>query len=215
VRNYLLRLGWSHGDHEVISTEQAIAWFDLDAVGRAPARFDFAKLDNLNGHYIRVAGGERLSDLVALRLETMLGQPLLEAHRARLLWAMPELKLRPKTLAELAASALFLVKPRPIRPDEKAAKLLTSEARRLLAGLLQRLDCVAWQADVLEGCIREFAAQNGAKLASVAQPLRAALTGSLASPGIFEVMEVLGRDETLGRIADAADLAPQPDARVC
>jgi len=131
------------------------------------------------------------------------------------LWAMPELKLRPKTLAELAASALFLVKPRPIRPDEKAAKLLTSEARRLLAGLLQRLDCVAWQADVLEGCIREFAAQNGAKLASVAQPLRAALTGSLASPGIFEVMEVLGRDETLGRIADAADLAPQPDARVC
>ena len=215
VRNYLLRLGWSHGDHEVISTEQAIAWFDLDAVGRAPARFDFAKLDNLNGHYIRVAADERLSDLVAQRLEKMLGQPLLEEHRARLLRAMPELKLRPKTLAELAVSALFLVKPRPIRPDEKAARLLTSEARHLLAGLLRRLDYVAWQGDALEGCIREFATENGAKLASVAQPLRAALTGSLASPGIFEVMEVLGREETLGRIGDAIDVAPQPDARVC
>jgi glutamyl-tRNA synthetase len=209
VRNYLLRLGWSHGDDEVISSKQAIAWFELGAVGRAPARFDFAKLDSLNGHYIRVAADERLSDLVALRLEETLGQPLLEQHRARLLRAMPELKLRPKTLAELATNALFLVKPRPIHPDEKAAKLLTSEARRLLAGLLQRLDCVAWQADALEGCIREFAAENGAKLASVAQPLRAALTGSLASPGIFEVMEVLGREEALGRIGDAADLAPQ------
>jgi glutamyl-tRNA synthetase len=213
LRNYLLRLGWSHGDDETISTEQAIKWFDLDAVGRAPARFDFARLDNLNGHYIRVAADERLSDLVELRLEKMLGRPLSEQHRARLLRAMPELKLRPKTLVELAVSALFLVKARPIRPDEKAAKLLTSEARRLLAGLLQRLDCVAWQADALEGCIREFAAENGAKLASVAQPLRAALTGSLASPGIFEVMEVLGREEAAGRIADSADLAPQPDAR--
>ena len=215
VRNYLLRLGWSHGDNEIISTKQAIAWFDLDAVGRAPARFDFAKLDNLNGHYIRVAADERLSDLVAPRLEKMLSRPLLEEHRARLLRAMPELKLRPKTLTELATNALFLVKPRPIRPDDKAARLFTSEARRLLAGLLQRLECVAWQGDALEGCIREFAAENGAKLASLAQPLRAALTGSLASPGIFEVMEVLGREETLGRIADAASTAPQPDARVC
>jgi glutamyl-tRNA synthetase len=215
VRNYLLRLGWSHGDDEVISTKQAIVWFDLDAVGRAPARFDLAKLDNLNGHYIRLATDERLSDLATRRLEKMLGRPLSEQYRARLLRAMPELKLRPKTLVELATNALFLVKPRPIRPDERAAKLLTSETRRLLAGLLQRLDCVAWQGDILEACIREFTAENGAKLASVAQPLRAALTGSLASPGIFEVMEVLGREEALGRIADAAGLAPQPDARVC
>ena len=215
LRNYLLRLGWSHGDEEIVSTEQAIAWFDLDAVGRAPARFDFAKLDNLNGHYIRIAENGRLAAMVAERLETMSGHPLAEVHRARLLRAMPELKQRPKTLAELASNAIFLVAPRPIRPDEKAAKLLTSETRRLLAGLLQRLDCIAWQGDALEGCVREFAAENGAKLASVAQPLRAALTGSLASPGIFEVMEVLGREEALGRIADAADLAPQPDARVC
>jgi len=206
VRNYLMRLGWSHGDDEIISTEQAIQWFDLDAVGRAPARFDFAKLDNLSGHYIRIAADERLSDLVAQRLEKALGQPLSGSHRARLLRAMPELKLRPKTLADLAANALFLVKPRPIRADEQASKLLTSKTRRRLAALLQLLDRTAWQGAALEACIREFAAEHRINLASVAQPLRAALTGSTASPGIFEVMEVLGREETLGRIADAVNL---------
>ena len=206
VRNYLMRLGWSHGDDEIISTEQAIQWFDLDAVGRAPARFDFARLDNLSGHYIRIAADERLSDLVGQRLEKILGQPLSGSHRARLLRAMPELKLRPKTLADLAANALFLVKPRPIRADEQASKLLTSETRRCLAALLQLLDRTAWQGAALEACTREFAAEHRINLASVAQPLRAALTGSTASPGIFEVMEVLGREETLGRIADAVNL---------
>jgi len=205
--NYLIRLGWSHGDNEIISTEQAIEWFDLNAVGRSPARFDFAKLDNLNGHYIRIAANERLSVLVAQRLEKMLGQPLSECHRARLLRAMPELKLRPKTLAELAANSLFLVKPRPIGADENAARLLTRDAGNLLRALLQHLDRSAWQAAALEECVREFAAKNGIKLGSVAQPLRAALTGSTASPGIFEVMVVLGREETLGRITDALDLA--------
>ena len=206
VRNYLMRLGWSHGDDEIISTEQAIQWFDLDAVGRAPARFDFAKLDNLSGHYIRIAADERLCDLVAQRLEKILGQPLSGSHRARLLRAMPELKLRPKTLADLAANAVFLVKPRPIRADERASKLLTSETRRRLAALLQLLDRTVWQSAALEASIREFAAEHRINLASVAQPLRAALTGSTASPGIFEVMEVLGREETLGRIADAVNL---------
>src|SRR5713101_7707819 len=119
LRNYLLRLGWSHGDDEIISTEQAIAWFDIDAVGRAPARFDFAKLDNLNGHYIRVAEGGRLVTLVAEKLEKAFGRTLSETERTRLLQAMPELKLRPKTLVELAANARFLVTPRPIGPDEK------------------------------------------------------------------------------------------------
>jgi glutamyl-tRNA synthetase len=207
VRNYLLRLGWSHGDDEIITTEQAIAWFDLDAVGRSPARFDLAKLDNLNGHYIRVAADGRLSDLVARRLEAMLGRPLSEVHRGRLLRAMPELKLRPKTLAELAANALFLVKSRPIGADRRAAKLLTPEARNLLAALLRCLDRAAWQAAALEECIRGLAAEHGATLGAVAQPLRAALTGSTASPGIFEVMEVLGRQETLGRIGDAVEPA--------
>ena len=120
MRNYLLRLGWSHGDDEIISTEQAIAWFDLDAVGRAPARFDFAKLDNLNGHYIRLATDERLSDLVAGRLEGMLGHPLGAAARDRLCRAMPELKPRAKTLVELAEKDRFYVADRPIAYEPRA-----------------------------------------------------------------------------------------------
>jgi glutamyl-tRNA synthetase len=204
LRNYLLRLGWSHGDDEIISTEQAIEWFDLDAVGRAPARFDFAKLDSLNGQYIRAAEDDRLAALISPRLEQALGKPLADAEIERLRQAMPELKLRPKTLIELAANARFLVAPRPIRPDEKAAKLLTPDARRLLADLLERLNGAGWQSKRLEDEVRAFAEKKGTKLGTVAQPLRAALTGSLASPGIFVVMEVLGREESLGRIDDAA-----------
>jgi glutamyl-tRNA synthetase len=205
LRNYLLRLGWSHGDDEIISTEQAIEWFDIDAVGRAPARFDFAKLDNLNGHYIRLADDHRLAGLVADRLEKRFGRPLSQTERDRLRQAMPELKLRPKTLVELAANAGFLVAPRPIQPDNTAAKLLTVEARRLLAELHGRLRRAAWRNECLEEEIRSFADERGMKLGSVAQPLRAALTGSAASPGIFIVMEVLGREEALGRISDAAN----------
>jgi glutamyl-tRNA synthetase len=204
MRNYLLRLGWSHGNNEIISTEQAIEWFDIDAVGRAPARFDFAKLDNLNGHYIRAAEDDRLVALIAPRLEQVLGRPLTESEIGRLREAMPELKTRPKTLVELAANARFLVAPRPIRPDDKAAKLLTADARRLLTDLLGQLRPSKWQTDRLEEEVRSFADQKGLKLGSVAQPLRAALTGSLASPGIFVVMKILGREESLGRIADAA-----------
>ena len=207
LRNYLLRLGWSHGDDEIISTEQAIEWFDIDAVGRAPARFDFAKLDNLNGHYIRAAEDERLVALIAPKLEKLVWKPLTDVELGRVREAMPELKLRPKTLAELAANARFLVAPRPIRLDEKAARLLTPDARRLLVDLIDRLRASEWQPELLEAEIRSFADQKGAKLGSVAQPLRAALTGSLASPGIFVVMKILGREESLGRIADAAGSA--------
>ena len=204
LRNYLLRLGWSHGDDEIISTDRAIAWFDIDTVGRAPARFDFAKLDSLNGHYIRLTDDARLVSLVAERLEPNLGHPLSENDRTRLWRAMPELKLRPKTLAELAGNARFLVTPRPVQADERAAKLLTPEARRMLAELPHRLAQAEWRHESLEEEIRAFADKKGIRLGSVAQPLRAALTGSTASPGIFAVMEVLGREETLGRIADAA-----------
>jgi glutamyl-tRNA synthetase len=206
LRNYLLRLGWSHGDDEIISTEQAIAWFDLDAVGRAPARFDFAKLDNLNGHYLRAVDDRRLVALVGKRLEKTLGRSLSEIERDRLLKAMPELKLRPKTLVELATNARFLMALRPLPADEKAARLLTSESRRMLRDLLGPLRGVEWRPETLEEKIRSFADERGVKLGSIAQPLRAALTGSAASPGIFIVMEVLGRQETLGRIADAAGL---------
>ena len=207
LRNYLLRLGWSHGDDEIISTEQAIAWFDLDAVGRAPARFDFAKLDNLNGHYIRLADDNRLTALVAERLDKISRRPLSEADRARLRRAMPELKLRPKTLAELASNAGFLVTPRPVPLDDNAADLLTVDSRRLLADLLCALDHTPWQTGSLEQRVREFADEKGMRLGAVAQPLRAALTGSAASPGIFWVMEVLGREESRGRIAEAVEAA--------
>jgi glutamyl-tRNA synthetase len=211
LRNYLLRLGWSHGDDEIISTEDAIRWFDLAGINRSPAQFDFAKLDSVNAHYLRQADDTRLVDLVAARLTSELGQPLDDSHRARLLRAMPELKLRPKTLAELAANARFLVIARPIPIDDKAAKLLTPQARDLLAELDRSLDGAEWRTDALDRSMRGFADVHGVKLGTVAQPLRAALTGSTASPGIFEVMEALGRDETLGRIADAVNGARASD----
>jgi glutamyl-tRNA synthetase len=204
LRNYLLRLGWSHGDDEIISTEDATRWFKLDAIGRAPARFDFAKLGNLNGHYIRSADDDRLVALVAAELEKKLGQPLGQEHRDRLLRAMVELKLRPKTIVELAANAEFLVAERPIMPDAKAERLLNPEARRLLAALAPAIAGSKWRAEALEQQVRAFADLDDVPLGAIAQPLRAALTGRTASPGIFFVMEVLGREETLGRIADAA-----------
>jgi glutamyl-tRNA synthetase len=203
LRNYLLRLGWGHGDAEIISTEQAIEWFDIDAVGRAPARFDFVKLANLNGHYIREAADARLAELIAPRLETALGRALDDAERARLTAAMPGLKMRAKTLVELAENARFYVERRPIPRDPKAAALLTPEARKLLSELSPKLAASNWEAGALEETVRHQAESVGLKLGALAQPLRAALSGSTTSPPIFEVMAVLGRDETLGRLADA------------
>ena len=204
LRNYLLRLGWSHGDDEIVSTEQAIAWFDLGGINRSPAQFDFAKLDSVNAHYIREADDARLVKLIIPRLENALGYALPDTARQRLLRAIPDLKPRAKTLAELAEKAVFYVAPRPILPTGDAAKLLTPQARQLLGELGDGLAGSDWQAATLEARLRDFIGEKGLKLGAVAQPLRAALTGSTASPGIFEVMEVLGRDETLGRIEDAA-----------
>ena len=204
LRNYLIRLGWSHGDEEIISTEDAIRWFDIKDVGRAAARFDQAKLDNVNAHYIREADDARLLTLVAERLETQLGRALSEVERERLLKAMAGLKPRAKTIVELSEKAWFYVAPRPIRPSLDAAKLLSAEARHLLGELAGSLNGAEWQAGALEQRLREFADSKNTKFGAVAQPLRAALTGSTASPGIFEVMEALGRDESLGRIVDAA-----------
>jgi glutamyl-tRNA synthetase len=203
LRNYLLRLGWSHGDDEIISTEQAIEWFDLDAVGRAPARFDFAKLGNLNGHYIRATSDARLAALAVPRIEQSLGRALDAEARARLEAAMPGLKPRAKTLVELAEIAHFYVTPRPIAVDDKA-KAILRPAAPLLAELATDLGDLPWDAVSLEAAVRQFAEGRGLKLGEVAQPLRAALTGSTASPPIFEVMAVLGRPESLGRLADAA-----------
>lgn len=204
LRNYLLRLGWSHGDDEVISTDQAIAWFDLDAVGKSPARIDFAKLENLNGHYIREADDQRLMSLIAPRLEQDLGHPLDGTANDRLRAGLSGLKQRAKTIIELADNAAFYARSRPLVMTEKAQALLNDQARDLLEQLNGRLGQVDdWNEAGVETAVRAFAEANDLKLGKVAQPLRAALTGSTTSPGIFEVAAVLGKSETLGRIEDA------------
>jgi glutamyl-tRNA synthetase len=203
MRNHLLRLGWGHGDAEIISTAQAIEWFDIDAVGRAPSRFDFAKLDSVNGHYIRAAADERLVELIVPRLETMLSCPLDAVARSRLLAGMPGLKPRAKTLVELAEAARFYVAPRPLPLDDKARRALV-DAKGTLGEAMTALVAVEWQAEALEGALRRLAETAGAKLGAIAQPVRAALTGSTVSPPLFEIMAVLGREETLARLHDAA-----------
>jgi glutamyl-tRNA synthetase len=205
LRNYLLRLGWAHGDDEIISTEQAIEWFDLDAVGRSPARFDFAKLDNLNGHYLRLAENSRLTALVLPRIEKRLGRAADTEGKRRLEAGMSGLKERAKTLEQLADSAVFYSKSRPLELEPKAAALLTAGSRAALGALLNRFDGVPeWTASALEAVTRVHAQEAGIKLGDIAQPLRATLTGQTTSPPIFEVAEVLGRAETLARIKDIA-----------
>jgi len=200
LRNYLLRLGWGHGDDEIISTEQAIQWFDLDAVGRGPSRFDFAKLDNLNGHYLRQTDDARLAQDVAQRL----GVAGDKAIEQRLSVGMGGLKARAKTLKELADNARFYTLNRPLTPDDKARAQLTGDGSKVLKEMRERLAAApTWIAADLEGQARAFAEAKGIKLGQVAQPLRAALSGATTSPPIFEVMQVLGREETLGRMDDA------------
>ena len=203
IANYLLRLGWGHGDDEIIAREDAIRWFDLEHVGRSPSRFDTRKLENLNGHYIREAEDGRLAGLVAPRIAPLLGRALTGDEIATLTRAMGELKPRAKTLNEIAEGAVFLFKPRPLDYDEKAETLLAGDAPRLLArvyAVLTALD--EWSAAATEAAVRGVAETAGAKLGQVAQPLRAALTGRATSPGIFDVLVLLGREESLARIAD-------------
>jgi glutamyl-tRNA synthetase len=210
LRNYLVRLGWSHGDQEIFSTEEMIAAFDLSGVGRSAARFDFAKLENLNGHYIRHADDqslvtmfERLLDYVPDRAE--LKAKLNDTTRAQLLAAMPSLKERAKTLIELIEGSYFIFADRPLQMDAKAVALLTPENRELIGRLRAALEEVApWSAETTEAAMRAFAETGGLKLGAVAQPLRVALTGRTTSPGIFEVLAVLGRQESLARLADQA-----------
>jgi glutamyl-tRNA synthetase len=214
MRNYLVRLGWAHGDQEIFTTEEMIAAFDLAAIGRSPARFDFAKLENLNGHYIRASAD---SELVAA-LEQLLphiagGQDLAgkmtPGLRAKLLAAMPGLKERAKTLVELFDASRFVWASRPLELNDQAKVLLTDEAKALLAALLPELEAVSdWTAGTVEAVVRPFAERAGLKLGAVAQPLRAALTGRTTSPPIFDVLAVLGRDESLGRLRDLAGGRP-------
>ncbi len=195
--NYLLRLGWGHGDDEIISRSQAVEWFDLGHVGKSPSRFDIRKLEHLNGHYIREANDARLAELVAPKMG------LDARQRDLLVRAMPELKARATSLNQLADGASFLFAERPLALDRAAADLLTGEARALLARTYAALAQLGdWEHDALDAAVREIADAAGVKLGKLAQPLRAALTGKATSPGIFDVLVLLGRDESLARIAD-------------
>jgi glutamyl-tRNA synthetase len=197
MRNYLLRLGWSHGDDEIISTEQAIEWFDLDGVGRGAARFDMTKLESLNGHYIREADEERLVALVLPLIEGNVDA----AGEARLRAGMAGLKPRANTLLALAEAGSFYALDEAPTPTGKATKLLDDEARARLGALAKELSALSdWTEDALEQAVRGFAEAQELKLGKIAQPLRAALTGSTASPGMFEVLAVLGREQTLARL---------------
>ena len=201
--NYILRLGWGHGDDEIISRDQAIAWFDLDAVGRAPSRFDMDKLLSLNAHYLRQAEPKRLVQLVMPELAKLLPAGLSPATEQRLLAGLSGLTERSKNILELAENAKFYAMQRPISLNEKALKLLDGQARHVVESLRSALAQISdWTQGVIEDRVRQLATDLNVKLGTVAQPLRAALTGSDKSPGIFEVVEVLGRDETLGRIDD-------------
>jgi glutamyl-tRNA synthetase len=210
MRNYLVRLGWSHGDQEVFSTDEMVAAFDLPQVGRSPARFDFAKLESLNGHYMReTAAADLLVELERILPHVAGGADfaakLDAAGRGKLLAAMPGLKERAKTLLDIVEGARFIFADRPLALDDKAAALLTPEARALLGALQADLATIEeWTADATEQAVRAFAEAKGVKLGSVAQPLRAALTGRVTSPGIFDVLAVLGKADSLARLADQA-----------
>ncbi|HWH17046.1 MAG TPA: glutamate--tRNA ligase [Allosphingosinicella sp.] len=203
LSNYLLRLGWGHGDDEIISREDAVRWFDLAQVGRSPSRFDLKKLEHLNGHYIREASNGRLAGLVGPRIEAMLDVTLNNAALVQLTDAMESLKPRARNLNELAEGAAFLFKTIPLDVDERAAALLEGDAPDLLAHVHAALSSLPdWSAEAAEQAVREVAEREGVKLGQVAQPLRAALTGRATSPGIFDVLVLLGREESLARIAD-------------
>ncbi|WP_127076520.1 glutamate--tRNA ligase [Rhodomicrobium lacus] len=210
MRNYLARLGWGHGDDEIFTTAQAAEWFDLDAIGRSPSRFDFAKLENLNGVYIRnTSDAELVRQIKVIAPEVEAAKEFAsridEAGWKKLELAMPGLKERAKSLVELLVAARYLFVPRPLDLDEKAAKILSPEARKHLAALKERFAALeTWDAPSIEAATRAYAEETGAKLGNIAQPLRAAATGRTVSPPVFDVLAVLGRDEALARIADQA-----------
>jgi glutamyl-tRNA synthetase len=199
IRNYLLRLCWAHGDDEIISEEQAIAWFDLDHIGKSPARFDFAKLNSVNAHYIGLADNARLAVLAAPFLAEALGRPVTEDEKELLGKALPDIKPRVQTVREIAEASLFYFHRLP--PHEKAQKLLTPEAKVHLREISGRIGAMnRFSHDALEALFRAYAEEKGLKLGAVAQPFRAALTGSAVSPPIFSAAVLLGRAEVLARL---------------
>ena len=208
MRNYLVRLGWSHGDDEIFSTEQAIEWFGFENLGKSAARFDFTKLENLNGHYIRQMSIEELAQAFFNALPYLpdgseFAAALNENKTRQFIDALPVLRERAKTLIDLMQGAAFIVVERPLNFDEKARGILDKGGRDVLKLLLPTLEAVEnWQADEIKAAISDFAEQNDFKLGKIAPPLRAALTGTTVSPGIFDLLTILGRDEATARICD-------------
>ena len=204
IRNYLLRLCWSHGDDEIISIKRAIEWFDFGGIGKSPARFDFAKLGSVNAHYIKQSDDRRLAELAEPFIAKTLGHPLTLAQMDLLTEAMPDLKPRAQTIVEIAEQAIFYFHEGPMKMDDKAKKLLTPEAKQHLAALADRMKALPdFTGPAVEELFRAYAEEKGLKLGAVAQPLRAALTGSTVSPPIFGVTELLGKNEALARIQAA------------
>jgi glutamyl-tRNA synthetase len=205
MRNYLARLGWSHGDDEFFTTSQAIEWFDLHQIGKSPARFDFVKLENLCGQHIRAADDDtllrHLDNFFALQGRLPLQGRLREQMRA----AMPGLRERAKTLPQIIEMARFLLEERPFEPDPAARRVLASVSQGMLGDLTARLQHASWAAVELEGLVRDFAQENSLGLGKIAQPLRVALTGRTVSPSVFDMMEILGKDESLARIKECAE----------
>jgi len=209
LRNYLARLGWSHGDDEVMSTAQMVEWFAIEDVNKGAARFDYAKLEALNGVYMRQSDDAGLLEAFIATLPYLenvdaISEAVATADgKAKLMAAMPGLKERAKTLVELADGAQFLFAKRPLALDEKAATLLDADARNVIAGILPSLETIDdWSAASTESVVRAYAENAALKLGKAAQPLRAALTGRSTSPGVFDVLAVLGKAESLARLRD-------------
>jgi glutamyl-tRNA synthetase len=213
MRNYIVRLGWAHGDAEIMTEAEMIAWFDLAGIGRSASRFDFAKLENLNGHYMRSTPDDELMAIFLDTLPYLPGGPEFRAaltpeREAQFRRALPGVKERAKTLVELMNGGAFLTVARPLPIEPAAAALLDDAGRAALAGILPQLEALGeWTAGATEAAVRAHAEANGLKLGKVAQPIRAAVTGRTTSPPIFDVLAILGRDEALGRIRDQARAA--------
>lgn len=210
LRNYLVRLGWSHGDDEIMSMEQMIEWFDFNSIGKGASRFDFTKLEHLNTHYIRASDDAALTKLMIDDASLLTDGPHLTnmisaEQNALLVRAMPLLKEKAKTLNDLAKSSGFLFNTRPLKLDDKAAKILSEEARQNLHKLLPELaELVEWNSDSISEKVRQYCENHDLKLGKIAQPIRCAIAGTPSAPGVFEVMALFGKDETISRIQDVA-----------
>ena len=205
MRNYLTRLGWSHGDAEFFSDTEAMEWFDLSGIGRAPARLDFKKLENLSGQHIAAANDADLMPQIVAYLAAAGQPPLSQLQHLGLSRSLYCLKDRAKTFPELIEKAYFILTERPIVADEKSAKSLDEVSRGILRELTPQLQNDSWDRDVLEATVADVAAAHNIGLGKIAGPLRAALAGRTVSSSVFDMMLVLGREETLARLKDAAD----------